>query len=106
MTNLIERLKGTNYKKWYIFAHKGMHALEKMEERKLKFKDVKEIIKRGELLPNADPNVVLCVGKKNRKFFTLVMKPLFEGNSLMLITIKPTNEYQKRMYKKKKRLRK
>lgn len=106
MTDIIERLKKTNYKKWFIFAHEGMHALKQMEKRNLNIKDVKRIIKKGELLPDVDPGIVLCVGKKDRIFFTLVLKPLFKNKAFVLITPKPSNKYEKRRYKEMKRNKK
>jgi|GEM_PF-4431430 len=106
MIDIVERVKRANYKKWHIFANEGSHALKRMEERNLNMIDVKNIIKSGEILPNADSRVVLCVGKKGQEFYTLVLQPLFEAKAWSLWTPRQSNIDEKRKCKESKRQKK
>jgi hypothetical protein len=110
MADLIETIKRMKYRKWFIFGVRtdGFHALQRMEERNLSMKDVRYILEKGELIPDIkyDMGMIYCVGKLDREFFTLVLRPLIESKAWSLYTVRPSNDNEKKDFKRLKREKK
>jgi len=107
MADLIEAIKKMKYRKWFIFGVRteGFHALQRMEERNLSMKDIRYILEKGELIADIkyDMEMICCIGKLHGEFFTLVLRPLMESKAWSLYTVRPSNDNEKRDFKKLKR---
>jgi len=106
MYDLVERLKSKQHWKWYIFALERTHGANRMLQRNVTFRNLKDNLKVGELLPNQNPDVIRCVGNSTGRFMTAILRPLLESRCWELWDVRPSYEPEIEEYKKLKRLKK